>query len=98
MRYELVTRLTHVGHRYTPESLPDRGLRRRVGALARPALRVAAVAALLVATTLGVQLAAITAASGSAVGPAVGWVGVIVATAAAPTLASRLVVTLVGRA
>lgn len=91
MRNELVHRLTHVGHRLPSEALPDRGTRRRVGELARSALHVSAALALLAAATLAVQLAAIAVGTGLAAHPVVVWAGVLVATAAAPTLAVRLV-------
>ena len=85
MRHELVHRLTHVGPRHLAESLPGRGLR-RAGALARAALYVGALVALLAVPPLALAVAV----AALLVDPVVGWLAVLVTIAATTTLARRL--------
>lgn len=98
MRHELVHRLTHVGHQHLAESLPGRGVIRRAGEIARPALHAAVALAFVAVSTLAVQLAAIAAGTAVPAHPLAVWTGVLVATATAPVLAVRLAVGLADRA
>lgn len=87
MRHELVHRLTHVGLR-RPASLPGRGLLGRAGALARTALRVAALVLLLAALPMAMAVTV----TALLLDPLAGWFAVLATVAVAPTLARRLTV------